>query len=122
MKITIYECDKCHKRFEDDESQIGEVFGIADLCDKCFKKASDLFIDWLDGDNKQEDPEKVVEAEPKKVESDAPKKIDWNKACALKVAGWKNKDIADELGVESGTLNSGTFYKKLDQYKQGIRF
>lgn len=137
MKITIYECDKCHKRFEEDDNSIAEVFGIADLCDKCFEKAHNLFIDWLEGKGKCEDggvpididkypkkeemPETLKEEKP--VIKEKPKsKIDWNKACALKAAGWSHKNIADELGIEQGTLNSGTFYKKIEQYKQGIRF
>ena len=61
--------------------------------------------------------QKIIEREEKPVIKEKPKnKIDWNKACALKAAGWSHKNIADELGIEQGTLNSGTFYKKIEQY------
>ena len=31
-------------------------------------------------------------------------KIDWDKACALKKAGWKNEDIADEIKASPNTV------------------
>ena len=49
-----------------------------------------------------------------------PKKIDWDKACALKKAGWSNKQIADELHANEGTINA-SIYKNLAKYNAGER-
>jgi len=138
MKITVYECDKCHKRFNDVEAMALDMFGLADICEKCFKKASSLFINWLDGTEAEpvetkaeEKPEELAEEKAEEPKTDQferlvikpkKKKIDWNKACALKEAGWSHRLIADELGIDSGTLNSGTFYKRYAEYKEGKRF
>lgn len=48
-------------------------------------------------------------------------RIDWDKACALKQAGWKNKEIAEELGASYKTI---TVYIKphLREYARGKRF
>lgn len=48
------------------------------------------------------------------------KKIDWDKACALKKAGWSNKQIADELHANEGTINA-SIYKNLAKYNAGER-
>lgn len=48
------------------------------------------------------------------------KKIDWDKACALKKAGWSNKQIAEELHANEGTINA-TIYKHLEKYNAGER-
>ena len=130
MKITVYECDKCHNRFNNEDDMAMDMFGIADICTDCFKVASVRFINWLEGSEESEESENTTKAEPVEAVEEAAepvkekkaKKIDWNKACALKEAGWSHKAISEELGIESGTLNSGTFYKKIEQYKQGIRF
>lgn len=42
--------------------------------------------------------------------------IDWDKACALKLAGRTNAWIADELGIKLSTVNV-EIYKKLKEYK-----
>lgn len=121
MKITVYECDKCHKRF-DKEEDVKPVFGY-DLCNGCYENANKNFNNWLE--EKVEKPMDIIKKKLKetKVEpEEQEKKIDWNKACALKEAGWKNKDIADELSIDAKTLNSGTFYKKLEAYRNGERF
>lgn len=43
--------------------------------------------------------------------------IDWDKAVALKKSGWKNRDIAVELGINSGTLDA-MIYKKLKEFDE----
>ena len=60
------------------------------------------------------------EPEPKKKKCKSTYKIDWDKACALKVAGWSNQEIADELHVNRGSLDSA-LYTHLKEYKQGRR-
>ena len=47
--------------------------------------------------------------------------IDWDKACALKQAGWKNKDIAEELEASEKTI--AVYIKAhLEEYVLGKRF
>ena len=53
-------------------------------------------------------------------QAEKPKKIDWDKACALKKAGWSNKQIADELHANEGTINA-SIYKNLAKYNAGER-
>lgn len=43
--------------------------------------------------------------------------IDWDMACALKLAGRTNAWIADELGIKLSTVNV-EIYKKLKEYKE----
>lgn len=68
--------------------------------------------------------EEIAGMKQKKIEEEAkaekPKKIDWDKACALKKAGWSNKQIADELHANEGTINA-TIYKQLAKYNAGER-
>ena len=63
-------------------------------------------------------PEKQPELKKEKKKS--PAKIDWDKACALKLAGWPNSEIAAELHANVGTINNA-IYKHLNEYKQGKR-
>jgi len=117
MIITMYECDKCKRRLED-KTKMMKPFGMVDLCSECFEKAVDNFNSWLSADEK---PKKRTRKEIKAPEPQIEKPIDWDKACALKVAGWSNKKIADEMGLNEITMNSGTFYTKLKRYKEGAR-
>ena len=55
-----------------------------------------------------------------KAKAEKLKKIDWDKACALKKAGWSNKQIADELHANEGTINA-MIYKHLEKYNAGER-
>ena len=68
--------------------------------------------------------EEIAGMKQKKIEEEAktkgPKKIDWDKACALKKAGWSNKQIADELHANEGTINA-SIYKYLAKYNTGER-
>lgn len=77
----------------------------------------------LDGnccEEQKEDTEKEIKEEPKQEKRKSPVKIDWDKACALKLAGWSNKDIATELHANEGTINNG-IYKHLVEYEAGKR-
>ena len=64
--------------------------------------------------------------EPKKPEKTKGKpgpkrgKIDWDKACALKKAGWSNNEIATEVHTSVGTINS-MIYQRLKEYNAGKR-
>lgn len=68
--------------------------------------------------------EEIADMKQKRLEQAAKtektKKIDWDKACALKKAGWSNKQIADELHANEGTINA-SIYKNLAKYNAGER-
>lgn len=68
--------------------------------------------------------EEIAGMKQKKLEEEAkeekPKKIDWDKACALKKAGWSNKQIAEELHANEGTIGA-MIYKHLEKYNAGER-
>ncbi len=76
-------------------------------------------------ENVNEVPETANE-EPKKPEKTKGKpgpkrsKIDWDKACALKKAGWSNDAIATEVHAPVGTINS-MIYQRLKEYNAGKR-
>lgn len=77
--------------------------------------------------------EKIAEAQTEKAakddegqaavvkENEPAKKIDWNKACALKTAGWSNDDIAREVGAKKSTIAT-CIVEKMSLYKTGHRF
>lgn len=68
--------------------------------------------------------EEIANMKQKKIEEEAKaekyKKIDWDKACALKKAGWSNKQIAEELHANEGTIGA-MIYKHLEKYNAGER-
>ena len=68
--------------------------------------------------------EEITSMKQKKIEEEAKaekyKKIDWDKACALKKAGWSNKQIAEELHANEGTIGA-MIYKHLEKYNAGER-
>lgn len=66
--------------------------------------------------------EKVItEPEPEPAAVVKSKKIDWNKACALKEAGWSNEEIAREVGGTKSTIAT-CIVEKMSLYKTGHRF
>lgn len=129
MLIKI--CDKCGSRIEENE---GRYFFEMDFCPDCTEELVQVIQAWVDEPEEIKAPEeekieaseenfkKIADQVRKDVEeSFARKKIDWNKACALKLAGWSNKDIAMELHATEGTINSG-IYSKLKTYKPGKHY
>lgn len=130
MLITI--CDKCGSRIEENKGRF--IFEM-DFCPDCTEKLKQVVQAWIDEPEKEkievseEDFKKIADKVRKDVENEiaqnenaiARKKIDWNKACALKLAGWSNKDIAMELHATEGTINSG-IYSKLKTYKPGQHY
>lgn len=71
-------------------------------------------------ENSNEEAKEEIKEEPKQEKRKSPVKIDWDKACALKLAGWSNKDIAAELHANEGTIANG-IYKHLVEYEDGKR-
>lgn len=66
-------------------------------------------------DDTEEPVEKVTEKKtPSKKSANKmpPVKIDWDKAEALRNAGWPNKAIAEELGTTTASIASGFYQRK----------
>lgn len=104
MKVIDYICDKCSCRIDHDKhyairidklcADDGDVVddaiehpysGVneADYCEKCMKEIYELAVNEI---------------------SSGKKKIDKGKVLALADAGWKIKNIADEIGVSIPTV------------------
>jgi len=71
----------------------------------------DAYQELLDKEFAEEEPQKYP-AKKKKVLKRA---IDWDKACALKKAGWTNRAIAEECKIKFSTVNV-EIYKKMKLY------
>lgn len=124
MRRTIFVCDKCGKEIDEVEATTYEIYNH-DFCEKCALEASKVIKNWIaEVPGKKEvvaeAVKEVIEAEPKKRKG-MPASIDWDKACALKMANWSNRDIANEIHASEGTINS-LIYKKLADYKKGKRY
>lgn len=103
-------CDKCKKEKE-------EALNIFEyrFCKECRDDLNVITIHWVMEMCEFKAPKRKKPAETK------PVIVDWNKACALKLAGWSNKEIADELGASLVTISGGISHK-LKMYTHGMRF
>lgn len=65
-------------------------------------------------DMEEPEPVEKVKKTPSKKSADKmpPVKIDWDKAEALRDAGWPNKAIAEELGTTTASIASGFYQRK----------
>lgn len=129
--VELVYCDKCKKEMLVEEASLEITMHKYDLCFECNEAALNLIDDWINKDdiedeadyeedddecegfelfsNDEEEEEPAAE-EPKRkyVKQD----IDWEKACQLKNAGWRNKDIAAKVGTTEANIN-GRIYKEL---------
>lgn len=147
MLITI--CDKCGSRIEENKGRfIFEMDFCPDCTEELkqviqawvdepeevkvvnppksvhFKDKAEELLDSIDEGksiNRIEIPEEIKEQVKKAQPIKKQKKIDWDKACALKVAGWSNHEIAMELHANEGTINA-CIYGKLKTYKPGKHY
>lgn len=60
------------------------------------------FIRLYDAPEEKKEEKKPAEEKPK----GRAKRIDWPKAEALKAAGWKNKEIAEEMGISTWSITN----------------
>lgn len=118
MIVNKIICDNCMSEITHTEHE--SAFGY-DFCLDCYQKMKEGFDAFLKKTISIE-TEKQRELQKKSLISkhDHGIKIDWDKACALKIAGWSNKAIAEELKLNEGTVGS-TIYKKVEEYKKGKR-
>lgn len=104
MVKQIIVCDKCGKHIESGNNCVNGF----DFCEKCNTSLMVVIKNWLAPEQSENQVQNIEK--PSSANNQAPKKpvrIDWDKACALKIAGWKNKDIADELKCSEGTIHVG---------------
>lgn len=139
MPVTY--CDKCGAVVNPEVS-----FDNMDFCIECYAELRKMLMNWIRPieplneeieieippfmeqklDEEEHQTISQIKAKPnkngskKKVKiskcTSQRKPIDWDKACALKLAGRSNAWIADELGINPGTVNV-CIYKKLEEYK-----
>lgn len=83
-------------------------------CDRCgfacIEELNPLF-DWKLCDQCMSDMKQFIR---KKVRPGSPrskKVIDWGKVKALRAAGWKLKDIAEEVGTTEATIKAQIYYR-----------
>lgn len=130
MIVNKIICDRCMSDITYIEHE--SAFGY-DFCPECYqmiKEGFDAFMKKtfsIEADNDNEPENKVLKVKTEKTvektlkpKHDHGLKIDWDKACALKIAGWSNKAIAEELKINKPTVDS-TIYKKVEEYKKGVR-
>ena len=136
--MRVVKCDFCGKelvgRIFKFASEIGDGFGSIindqeddkqwqelqcnvddkDYCFECAKAISKMTFSTTCEESPK--PKEEV-ARPKN--SKIPKKsdVDWGKACALKTAGWTNKDIADEVHCSVNTINQ-KIKAKMKEYQE----
>ena len=113
--MKILKCDRCDKQIDVQLATFWSELkhnGVAlDLCPHC----TELFDAFMSGINyvndmtlaqKEKEPKKEPPKEPKKAESPKPKRIDVGKIHALADAGWKIKDIAEDVGCSEQTVRN----------------
>lgn len=129
--VEIVYCDKCKKEMPVVEAALETTLHLYDLCFECNEAALNLLDDWINKDDiedeadYEEDDDECEgfelfsnDEEEEEPEAEEPKRkyvkqdIDWGKACALKNAGWRHKDIAAEVGTTEANIN-GRIYKEL---------
>lgn len=110
MRRTMFLCDKCGKEINEQTAEVYQIYRH-DFCEKCAREAEELIKQWIEPVKKARvNNDAVFDKKPKA-------KIDWPKACALKKAGWSNHQIAEELGINEGTVNA-MIYEKMKEGQQ----
>ena len=116
------------ENLETKKKQIANAFGVPEtvLNDETFDAAVKAEFEKAKKPEKSKaKPEKKKQAADVKAEDSEPKpkrtKIDWDKACALKKAGWSNDNIAQEINAPIGTINA-MIYQRLKEYNEGKRY
>lgn len=82
-----------------------------DYCYECAKAISKMTFSQT-CEESPEPKEEIPSLKPPKKND-----VDWGKACALKTAGWTNKDIADEVHCSVNTINQ-KIKAKMKEYQE----
>ena len=118
MRVEKILCDLCGNEVKTGKETALFEFEFCKPCSSKIKKVISGMMKSREEGTKKSEP-KPPEVRPIIVPKERAS-VDWDKACALKLAGWKTKDIAEELHVNEGTLNAN-IYKHLEAYKRGER-
>ena len=99
---------------QDDDKEWQELQGNVDDKDYCFECAKSISKMTFSQtcEESQEPKEEISNPKPQKK-----KDLDWGKACALKTAGWTNKDIAYEVHCSVNTINQ-KIKAKMKEYQE----
>lgn len=100
-------CDKCREAKE----EALEIFEYH-FCKDCRDDLNVITIHWVMN---------MCEFKKQKPKRTKPTYIDWDKACALRQAGWDTKKIADELGVEQRVITH-QLKNRMEMYLHGMRW
>ena len=83
-----------------------------DYCFECAKAISKMTFSNICEESPELKKEEISNPKPPKK-----KDLDWGKACALKTAGWTNKDIAYEVHCSVNTINQ-KIKAKMKEYQE----
>ena len=83
-----------------------------DYCFECAKAISKMTFSQIFEESQEVKKEEISNHKPPKK-----KDLDWGKACALKTAGWTNKDIAYEVHCSVNTINQ-KIKAKMKEYQE----
>lgn len=109
--MRIIKCDRCGKQMDAKLTELWSELkhnGVAlDLCPHC----TELFDAFMSGinyvnDTLPEQKEEPKKAEAPKAEPPKQKRVDAGKIHALADAGWKIKDIAEDVGCSEQTVRN----------------
>ena len=92
-----------------------ELQGNVDDKDYCFECAKS--IPKMTFSHTLEESQEVKKEEISNHKPPKKKDLDWGKACALKTAGWTNKDIAYEVHCSVNTINQ-KIKAKMKEYQE----
>lgn len=137
--MKVVKCDACGKEIENDrifkmhfeveningfnsakendeelDSLNVDKLSVRDYCLTCASILAGMDFGLFMGDEFESIGKEMEQSEDEKPKEQ--KTLDWGKACALKLAGWTNKDIADELHCSINTINQ-KIVKKLKEYQ-----
>lgn len=119
MRVEKILCDLCGNEVKTGKETALFEYEFCKPCSSKIKKVISGMMKSREEGTKKSEP-KPPEVRPIIVPKERVS-VDWSKCCALKLAGWKNSDIAEELHVNEGTINAN-IYKRLEAYKKGERW
>ena len=100
---------------QEDDKEWQELQGNVDdkdYCFECAKSISKMTFSQTCEESPELKKEEISNPKPPKKND-----IDWGKACALKTAGWTNKDIAYEVHCSVNTINQ-KIKAKMKEYQE----
>lgn len=138
--MKVVKCDACGKEIENDRIfklhfEVENINGFnsakenddeldslnvgklsaRDYCLTCASILAGMDFGLFMGDEFESIGKEMEQSEEEKPKEK--KTLDWDKCCALKLAGWTNKDIADEMNCSINTINQ-KIKAKMKEYQE----